>query len=130
MATLQSCMRMVQACPLPKVAVCMSRSVCSQMECCLQAIKDPATGRPQYWEPQYLFDSSSPLLNKTTSGCVPTEGPLPRTTPSGAGYYNNSDRMYGNPVPCVNNMQVGAALLARASVQTRQERMARLARPK
>lgn len=96
----------------------------------MQAIKDPATGRPQYWEPQYLFDSSSPLLNKTTSGCVPTEGPLPRTTPNGAGYYNNSDRMYGTPVPCLNNTQVGAALLSEAAGQTSQERVTQLAKPK
>lgn len=46
-------------------------------------------------------------MNKTVSGCVPTEGPLPRTTPSGAGYYSNPDRIYGKQVPCVNNTQVG-----------------------
>ena len=74
----------------------------------MQSIKDPDTGRPAYWEPQYLFDDSSPLINRTTSGCNPLEGALPRTTPSGTGYFNNSAGIYGGShVPCVNNMQVG-----------------------
>lgn len=83
----------------------------------MQAIKDPETGRPQYWEPQYLFDNSSPLLNKTVSGCVPTEGPLPRTTPNGAGYYSNPGRLYGKQVPCVDNTQVGQLAAMQESKQ-------------
>lgn len=47
------------------------------------------------------------MNNRTVSGCVPTVGELPRTTPNGAGYYDNSGRMYGGPmVPCVDGMQV------------------------
>ena len=76
----------------------------------MQAIKDPSTGRPQYWEPQYLFDDSSYMNNRTVSGCVPTVGELPRTTANGEGYYDNSDRNYGGKaVPCVDGMQVGVA---------------------
>lgn len=76
-------------------------------DCCIQAIKDPDTGRPMYWEPQYLFDDSSPLINRTVSGCVPTSADMPRTTDNGAGYYNNSGSVYGGKhVPCVDNMQV------------------------
>lgn len=77
----------------------------------VQAIKDPETGRPQYWEPQYLFDNSDPTLNKTVSGCVPTEVPLPRTLPNGAGFANNTASMYGKAVPCVDNTQVGPSLM-------------------
>lgn len=63
-----------------------------------------------YWEPQYLFDDSSPLNNRTVSGCVPTIGEMPRTTANGGGYYDNSGRMYGGKtVPCVDGMQVGLA---------------------
>ena len=73
----------------------------------LQAIKDPESGRAAYWEPQYLYDSSSPLINKTTSGCVPGSGPMPRTTPAGAAMYNNPDYTFGGVhVPCIDNTQV------------------------
>ncbi|KAL3145841.1 hypothetical protein ABBQ38_015213 [Trebouxia sp. C0009 RCD-2024] len=71
-----------------------------------KAIKDADTGRPLYWEPQYLFDDSSPLNNRTVSGCVPTIGEMPRTTANGDGYYDNSGRVFGGKmVPCVDGMQ-------------------------
>jgi len=77
----------------------------------LQAINDPETGRAAYWEPQYMYDSSSHLINKTTTGCVPESGAMPRTTAAGAAMYNNPDYTFGGVhVPCINNTQVSHCL--------------------
>ncbi|KAL0055138.1 hypothetical protein WJX82_007595 [Trebouxia sp. C0006] len=71
-----------------------------------KAINDPATGRAAYWEPQYMYDSSSFLINKTTTGCVPESGAMPRTTAAGAAMYHNPDYTFGGVhVPCINNTQ-------------------------
>ena len=74
-------------------------------------MNDPETGRAAWWDPQYMYDSSSPLINKTTTGCVPQSAPMPRTTAAGAAVYNNPDYMYGGVhVPCVDNTQVSECI--------------------
>ena len=76
-------------------------------------MSDPETGRAAWWEPQYMYDSSSYLINKTTPGCVPDSGAMPRTTAAGDAMYNNPDYTFGGVhVPCVNNTQVPPASLA------------------
>jgi len=42
-----------------------------------------------------MYDSSSYLINKTTTGCVPESGAMPRTTAAGAAMYNNPDYTFG-----------------------------------
>ena len=41
--------------------------------CCFasQAGFDAETGKAAWWEPQYLFDKSSPLIKRTSKKCVP-----------------------------------------------------------
>lgn len=54
-----------------------------------------------------MYDSSSFLINKTTTGCVPESGAMPRTTAAGAAMYHNPDYTFGGVhVPCINNTQV------------------------
>ena len=58
-----------------------------------------------------MYDSSSYLINKTTTGCVPESGAMPRTTAAGAAMYNNPDYTFGGVhVPCINNTQVSECL--------------------
>lgn len=58
-----------------------------------------------------MYDSSSYLINKTTTGCVPESGAMPRTTAAGAAMYNNPDYTFGGVhVPCINNTQVSQSL--------------------
>ena len=54
-----------------------------------------------------MFDKSSPRMNRSSRGCVPGSGPMPRTTPNGAAMWVSHDYTFGGQeVPCIDGQQV------------------------
>ncbi|GAB4813793.1 hypothetical protein N2152v2_000839 [Parachlorella kessleri] len=63
-----------------------------------------STGKPIYWEPQYSYRLDE-LANITTT-CVPQNGTYLRSTPQGAGMWENPDYTFGGiHVPCEDGKQ-------------------------